>query len=173
MTVDEVIGRIESSLGDFLGRGIELRPADKVGTDKTEFDFTETDAIRVRFDERRVIIILRTGFYQPENDRTIPRHVFEIPLEIYLENGDLTLIPPATDAKGILSLRPQAIEGRSSLRSVAQARGIAKNLIDKTFEDPKVSIKRNVDIKMADGSMMTLTITRFDITDGWLTTVFE
>lgn len=173
MTVDEVIGRIESSLADFLGRGISLRPADKVGTDKTEFDFTAQDAIRIRFDERRVVIILRTGFFQPENDRTIPKHVFEIPLEIYLEGGNLTLIPPATDAKGILSLRPQAIEGRSSLRSVAQARGIAKNLIDKTFEEPVVNIKRDVDIKMGDGSMMTLTITQFELTDGWLTTVFE
>lgn len=173
MTVDQVVGNIERSLEDFLGRQIKLRPDDKVGTDKTEFDFTDTDAIRVRFDERRVIIILRTGFYQPENDRRIAKHVFEIPLELYLEAGELTLIPPKTDPKSILALRPQAIEGRSSIRSVAQARKIAASLIEKTFKEPEIAIKRSVNVKMGDGSNLPLMITRFELTDGWLTVVFE
>lgn len=173
MTVEEVIGRIESSLSDFMGRQLNLRPNKNEADDKTDFDFTETDAIRVRFDEGQVIIILRTGFYQKDKDRQIERHVFEIPLGIALEGGKLALTPPATDAKGILSLRPQAIEGRSSLRSVAQARGVAKGLIDNTFKEPVVKIKSSVDITMADGANLPLRVTQFELTDGWLTVVFE
>lgn len=173
MTVAEVIGRIESSLSDFVGRPVNLRPNGDAADDKTDFDFTATDAIRVRFDEGRVVIILRTGFYQKDKDRKIARHVFEIPLGIALEGGMLNLTPPATDAKGILSLRPQAIEGRSSLRSVAQARGVAKGLIDNTFKEPVVRIDSNLDIKMADGGSLPLRVTEFELTDGWLTVVFE
>lgn len=173
MTIDEVIGRIESALSDFLDRPVLLRNEGETSEDKTEFIFTEQDGIRLRFDEGRVFILLRTGFYQPEADRTIPKHAFEIPIGISLDGGRLKLDPPKTDPKSILSLRPQAIEGRSSLRSVAQARGIAKGLIDKTFKEPEIQIEPDVMVKMGDGSDLRVTVTEFELTDGWLTVVFE
>ena len=173
MTIDEVIGRIEKALSDFLDRPVLLRKEGETSADKTEFLFTEQDGIRLRFDEGRAFILLRTGFYQPDMDRTIPRHAFEIPIGISLEDGMLNLVPPKTDPKGILSLRPQAIQGRSSLRSVAQARGIAKGLIDNTFKEPVIRIEPDVIVKMGDGSDLRLTLTDLQLSDGWLTVIFE
>lgn len=173
LTIDEVIGRIEAALSDFLDRPVKLRKEGETSDDKTEFIFTKQDGIRIRFDEGRAIILLRTGFFLPEKERTISKHGFEIPIGIELEGGQLVLTPPATDAKGILSLRPQAIEGRSSLRAVAQARGIAKGLIDKTFKEPVIRIDPDVMIKTGDGSNIRLTLSQLELTDGWLTVVFE
>ena len=173
MKIEEVIERIESSLEDFLNREVVLRPEGNTNDDKTEFDFTAKDSIRIRFDEGKVVFILRTGFYQPENDRRIPQHVFEIPMGIELREGNICLIPPSTDARGILSLKPQPIEGKASLRSVAQARGIAKEILDKTFTEPLITVDPNLNLQMADKSDLSLQVTRLDITDGWITVVFQ
>jgi len=173
MKISEVVDRIESSLEDFLNREVSFRPEGKADDDKTEFDFTEADAIRIRFDEGKIVFILRTGFYEAENDRRIPQHVFEIPMGIELRDGNIQLIPPATDARGILSLKPQPIAGKSSLRSVAQARGIAKEILDKAFTEPLITVDPNIDLKMADKSILGLQVTLLEVTDGWITVVFQ
>ena len=92
---------------------------------------------------------------------------------IELVDGNIVLVPPATDARGILSLKPQPVEGKSSLRSVAQARGIAKEILDKAFPEPLIKVDPNLDLKMGDGSNLRLTVTRFDVNDGWITVVFQ
>ena len=169
----EVIARIESALEDFLNREVKLRDEAKADEDKTEFDFTATDSVRVRFDEGKVVFILRTGFYQVDNNRRIPQHAFEIPMGIELVDGNIVLVQPATDARGILSLKPQPVEGKASLRSVAQARGIAKEILDKAFHEPIITVDPNLDLKMGDGSNLRLQVTRFDVNDGWITVVFQ
>ncbi|MEO2020039.1 MAG: hypothetical protein ABGZ53_37385 [Fuerstiella sp.] len=173
MTVAEVIGKIESALKDLLDRDVSLRGPDEVIDDKTDFDFSESDPIRVRFDEGQVVFILRTGFYQKDKDRRVPRYIFEIPLGIEVRDGSLVLSAPRTDPRGILSLRPRAIEGKAGLRSVAQARGIAKELLDKTFKQQLTELDSNIELELKNRENLKLQITKLEITDGWVTLIME
>ena len=173
MSTAEVLEKIEIALEELTKKKVSLRDPAVPQDDNTDFDFDEQDAIRVRFDENQVIFIMRTGFYQKDKDRRIPRHSFEIPIGIELRGGQLTLIPPKTDNQGILSIKPRAIEERSSLRTVVQARAIAKELLDKTFKKPEIDVDPNVDVKLADGSVLKLRTTTFNMTDGWVTAVLQ
>ncbi|HIF00464.1 MAG TPA: hypothetical protein EYG03_08520 [Planctomycetes bacterium] len=173
MTVAEVLGTIETALKDLLDREVSLRDPDEVIDDKTDFDFSEFDPIRVRFDEGQVVFILRTGFYQKDKNRRVPRYIFEIPLGIEVRDGSLVLTAPRTDPRGILSLRPRAIEGKASLKSVAQARGIAKELLDKTFKQQSTELDSNIELELKNRENLKLQITKLEITDGWVTLIME
>jgi hypothetical protein len=173
MSVVQVIEKIETALKDLLDRDVSLRDSAQVGEDDADFDFSESDPIRVRFDEGQIIFILRTGFYQKDKDRRVPRHVFEIPLGIEVRDGSLFLKAPRTDPRGILSLRPRAIEGKGSLRSVAQARGIAKELLDKAFKKPLTELDSTLELELKNRENLKLQITQLEITDGWVTLIME
>lgn len=173
MSVAQVIGRIEEALEELVKKEVDLRKSGAQAEDKTEFDFEPRDGIRVRFEQDQVVFVIRTGFYQTAQDRRIPRHSFEIPVGIEIRDGELMLIPPPTDTKGIVAIRPQAIEGRSSIRSVVQARTIAKELLDKTFQNGPVKVDPNLDLTLGDGSTLRLRLTEFQMTDGWITAVLE
>ncbi|APZ92180.1 hypothetical protein [Fuerstiella marisgermanici] len=171
MTPSQVIGRIEEALEDLLKRPVAIK-RDNVD-DSTLFDFSPSDPVRVRFTEDGVVIILRTGFIQLDKDRTVPRHLLEIPMGIELRNGQLVLIPPETDTRSVIALRPQLIEGRASPRTVIQARTVIKELLEKTFTEPEIEVDSNLDLVMGDGTNLRLQITRFEPNDGWLTVVMQ
>ncbi len=171
MTPTQVVERIEDALEDLLQKEVVIRK-DNI-EDNTVFDFSPSDPLRVRFTEEGVVIILRTGFIQTDKDRTVPRHLLEIPLGIELRDGELVLIPPKTDTRSIIGLRPQLIEGRASPRSVIQARTVIRELLEKTFPEPTIPVDSNLELKMGDGSNLRLRLTRFDTTDGWLTVVMQ
>ena len=173
MTVAEVLGTIETALKDLLDREVSLRDPDQVMDDKTDFDFSATDPVRVRFEEGQVVFILRTGFYQKDKNRRVPRYIFEIPVGIAVQDGGLFLTAPRTDPRGILALRPQAIEGKASLKSVAQARGIAKELLDKAFKEPLTELDSNIELELKNRENLTLQITSLEISDGWATLIME
>lgn len=174
MSVSDVVGKIEEALTEFTKKDVSFRDPALAAADMTDFDFPEKDGIRVRFEEDQVVFILRTGFYlKDKDDRKIPRHSFEIPVGIELRDSGLFLLPPATDTKGILSLKPKAIEGNSSLRTVIQARSIAKELLDKTFKEPLIEVDANTEVDMGDGTKLRLRATRFQMSDGWVTAVLE
>ncbi len=156
---------------DLLKRPVAIK-RDNVD-DSTLFDFSPSDPVRVRFTEDGVVIILRTGFIQLDKDRTVPRHLLEIPMGIELRNGQLVLIPPETDTRSVIALRPQLIEGRASPRTVIQARTVIKELLEKTFTEPEIEVDSNLDLVMGDGTNLRLQITRFEPNDGWLTVVMQ
>ena len=56
---------------------------------------------------------------------------------------------------------------------MAQARGIAKEILDKAFTEPLITVDPNLDLKMADQSNLALQVTRLEVTDGWITVVFQ
>lgn len=174
MSVSQLLTKIEDALTEFTKKEVSLRDPSITEEDKTDFDFPEKDGIRVRFEEDQVVFVLRTGFYlKDKDDRRIPRHSFEIPVGIELRDGSLYLIPPSTDTKGILSIKPRAIEEKSSLRNVIQARKIAKELLDKTFKEPLIEVDPNTEVDMGDGTKLRLRTTRFEMSDGWVTGVLE
>ncbi|MCA9051677.1 MAG: hypothetical protein KDA89_23225 [Planctomycetaceae bacterium] len=169
MAPTELITKIEKSLSEFLDRKVSLMDESAPPDDKTLFVFADSDPIRVRFDEGQVVFILRTGFRQTERNRVIPPHVFEIPVGIELSDGHLHLIAPDTSTRGILGLYYTAIEGRTNV----QARVIAKQLLEKTFKEPRTKIDGNLEINSADNRKLRLRVTKFEITDGWVTSVLQ
>lgn len=171
MTPTQVIGKIETGLSDLLNREVTIDKSEV--EDKTVFDFSSSDPIRVRFSDDQVVVILRTGFVQTDRDRTVPKHLLEIPLTITLKDGKLLLIPPKTGTRDILALKPKAIEGRSSPRSVIQARAVLKELLDKTFKEPEINLDSEVELDLADGTNLRLGVTAFQLSDGWLTMVMQ
>lgn len=174
MTIDEVLARVEEALTEFARKPISLR-ADSDSLDRdTDFDFDPADPIRVRLEEGRAVFLLRTGFYQIEKDRRIPRHSFEVPVEIQLDGGKLLLISPNTESKNIAKvIKPRSIEERASPRSIIQARAIAKKLIEGAFKEEVKVIDTNLDIKLGGGQNLPLTLSYFQISDGWISAILE
>lgn len=174
MTIDEVLARVEEALTEFARKPISLR-ADTDSLDRdTDFDFDPADPIRVRLEEGRAVFLLRTGFYQIEKDRRIPRHSFEVPVEVQLDAGKLLVISPNTESKNIAKvIKPRSIEERASPRSIIQARAIAQKLIAGAFKEEVQVIDTQVDVKLGGGQDLPLTLTYFQISDGWISAVLE
>ena len=171
LTPIQVIETIEDGLSDLLKRDVEIA---KEGVENnTVFDFSSSDPIRVRFEEGRAVVILRTGFIQKDRDRTVPRHLLEIPLAIAVADGKIVMTPPDTSTRGIIALKPKPLEGRASPQTVIQARAVIKNLLVKTFPDPTIEVDSVVQVEMADGSPLELRIKTLELTDGWLTVIMD
>lgn len=174
MTIDEVLGRVEEALTEFARRPISLR-ADSADLDRdTDFDFDPADPIRIRLEEGKAVILLRTGFYQVDKDRRIPRHSFEVPVEIQLQGNQLLLISPNTESKNVAKvIKPRSIEERASPRSIIQARAIAKKLIEGAFKEEVKMVDTNVDLKLGGGQNLALKLSYFQISDGWVSVVLD
>lgn len=168
MRPSEVIGRIEESLADLLNRDVEI---DKSNIDdSTIFDFADSDPLRVSFDNGEIIVILRTGFIQPEKNRTVPPTMLAIPLGVAVRDGVVVLTPPGTTTRDIVALKPRSLDGSSS---PVAARVVIKELLEKTFPEPTVEVDPNLELDLADGSSLQLTTTDMSVMDGWLTVIME
>ncbi|GAB5440847.1 MAG: hypothetical protein Fues2KO_11960 [Fuerstiella sp.] len=168
MKPSEVIGRVEESLSELLNREVVI---DKSNIDdSTLFNFVDSDPMRVRFDDGQVVLILRTGFIQPEKNKTVPPTLLQIPLGVTVENGTVVVTPPGTTTRDIIALRPRSLDGQSS---AVQARVVIKELLEKTFPEPTIDVDPNLELELADGSKLNLTTTGLDVMDGWLTVIME
>ena len=174
MTIDEVLSKVEQALSEFARKPVSVR-ANTASIDRdTDFDFDPADPIRVRLEEGRVVLLLRTGFYQIEKDRRIPRHSFEVPVEIQLQDNQLLLIAPNTESKNIAKvIKPRSIEERASPRSIIQARAIAQKLIEGAFKEEVKVLNTNVDVKLGGGQNLAMSLSYFQISDGWISLVLE
>lgn len=187
----QLIETIEEALEDLADKKLELRrPEEK--DKQADFDFEAEDPIRVRFDENRIVLLFRTGFYQydkgeerPEQP-TLDKQVFEIPIEVTFENGEIILTPPPLDnlkefgAK--IKQRPAdstKSKGAGALRRTIQARKIAHQLVTAVFNDPDnpdakdKRVPAEIEVLMGDGTRLKLRVTKFQVSDGWITAVFN
>lgn len=174
MTIDEVLARVEEALTELARKPISLRSETDDFDRDTDFDFDPADPIRVRLEEGRAVFLLRTGFYQIEKDRRIPRHSFEVPVEVQLDGGKIVLISPNTESKNIAKvIKPRSIEERASPRSIIQARAIAQKLIQGAFKEEVQVIDPNIEVKLGGGQTLPLTFNHFQISDGWISVVLD
>lgn len=174
MSIEDVLIRVEEALSEFARKPVSLRSEDEELDTNTEFDFDPSDPIRVRLEEGRAVFLLRTGFYQLDKDRRIPRHSFEVPVEFSLGEGGLQLTAPNTESRTIARvIKPKSIEEGASPRSIIQARAIAKKLIDGAFKEDIQTIDANVDVKLGGGQTLPLTFSHFEISDGWISAVLD
>lgn len=174
MSIDEVLGRIEEALTEFARKPISLRSEDDGLDRNTEFDFDPADPIRVRLEEGKAVILLRTGFYEIDKERRIPRHSFEVPVEVQLDGGKLLLIAPNTESKNIAKvIKPRSIEERASPRSILQARAVAQKLIQGAFKEEVQVVDPNVEVKLGGGQVLPLSFSHFQISDGWISVVMD
>ena len=188
---DQLIATIEEALVELADKPINIpRPEPKEKL--TDFDFESSDAIRIRFEENQVVMLFRTGFYQYEKGAerpespTLDKQVFEIPIDVTLEGGEIVLTPPPLDNLkefgARIKQRPAdsgSKKGVAALRRALQARKIALELVTAVFrgpDDPEASDKRvpaKVDVLVGGSQRVDLQVSEFEISDGWLTAVFE
>ncbi|MEQ9406654.1 MAG: hypothetical protein RIK87_02970 [Fuerstiella sp.] len=170
MTPTQLVERIEEALSELMNQDVVI---DKSNIDNnTIFDFSSSDPLRVRFMENQVILIFRTGFIQEAKNRTVPRHVFEIPVGIEFNNGILELISPGTDTESVIAMKSTPIDPVSRLERFS-ARVVLKELLEKAFTEPRIERDTELDLEMADGSPLTLQMTQFYLTDGWMTAIMQ
>lgn len=174
MSVDQVLERVEEALTELARKPVSLRSDTDDFDRDTDFDFDPADPIRVRLEEGKAVLLLRTGFYQIERDRRIPRHSFEVPVEVQLDGGKLLLIAPDTESKNIGKvIKPRSIEERASPRSIIQARAIAQKLIQGAFKEEVQVVDPNLEVKLGGGQTLPLTFSHFQISDGWISVVLD
>lgn len=164
MNAFQIIERIEDALSDLINREVTI---DKTGVgNDTVFDFSDYDPIRVRFDEGAVVIIMRTGFIQP--NRKVARHRLEIPFPISVADGKINITTPAVKDGGAGWSSRSLERGNRAI-----ARLVIGQLIKKTFPEPVISKDSTHKVDMGDGSTLSLRTTRLQCSDGWLTVVMQ
>lgn len=171
MTPSEVLDRIEESMSELLERKVELDRSNV--DDGTVLDFSNWDPVRVRFDDGELVIILRTGFIQKDRDRTVEKHLLEIPIGIKVEGNQVVLTPPGTTTRDIVGLKSGPLVGRASPRTVIQARKVIQELLQKTFQEPTITRDASFSVELSEENTIDLAITAIEISDGWLTLVME
>ena len=163
-TEKELGAQIEQALKSLLGDDFTLPGSPKEGEesaaaeaeDKTRFIFPEQDAIRVKAQDGKLILILRMGL-QPEGDEAIPTQEITVPLLFSIDGTDIVI---EAGAVGVA-----AVEAVSPLQQIPRA-GIVKAKIQKALPTRKVD--RMITLKRKTGGPVDLAITEIRPNAGWL-----
>ncbi|MEZ6063662.1 MAG: hypothetical protein R3C19_25210 [Planctomycetaceae bacterium] len=167
----ELDQELQKALSELLQRDISFagmqthaaEPADEEEPEST-FLFSDNDPIRFRFDDGKVVLMLRMGIRQEGRD-DIPEHHIEVPIDVTLQNGKLLLSPP-TEARDIRV----APLGARSLRGVAQAAQIRRVIRARL---PVREINPSMSLKLSDTRQLSLHLIDIQTADGWLYTDFQ
>lgn len=153
----DFITELEKALSELLQRDIKLsdgKQAAEVAGEDTEppsiFVFSKSDPIRARFEKGKVILSLRTGIKQ-EGREEIPEQNITIPVTLSLQGG-MIVVEPGNIAVG----------GGDKARSVQIKRILARRIKRK-------ELSPTVNLQAAGDKMLPVTVSRIDLSDGWLT----
>ena len=157
MTDDQVEAELQQWFTDLLGREVDFgsKDGDRV---PTTLIFNETDPVRFQIRNGAVILILRAGIEQ-ENDEDIPPQLVEVPLHLSVR-GDQIVIERGT-VKVAPVERPQ-----SRATQIARA-GAMRQRIEDSIED---GTRDGSFLIERDGrSPVAVQIQRIEAAAGWLT----
>ena len=153
----DFVTELEKALSELLQRDIKLsdgKQAAEVAGEDTEppsiFVFSKSDPIRARFEKGKVILSLRTGIKQ-EGREEIPEQNITIPVTLSLQGG-MIVVEPGNIAVG----------GGDKARSVQIKRILARRIKRK-------ELSPTVNLQAAGDKMLPVTVSRIDLSDGWLT----
>lgn len=155
---------LEAALSDLLQRDIKLnkdetpQPAakDEEADAPTSFAFSNTDPIRVHFNNGKIVVVLRTGVLQ-EGKEPIPEQIITIPIDMSLQGGKIVLEP---DKIGVASK-----EETDRLKQVTRANQIRRILGKRVI---RRELSPTVDLQAAGDKTLPLTVTMIQLIDGWL-----
>ena len=154
---------IESALSDLFQRPINLRDGTPAPVEKdaepqppTSFVFSNSDPIRVHFDNNKITIVMRAGVLQEGKD-AIPEQIITIPIDMSLQGGKVILEPGKI---GVASKdetdRLKQITRANQIRRILERRLIRREL------NPTINIQASGD------KSLPLTVTMIQMIDGWL-----
>lgn len=158
---NELTGEIEKALSELLGREISLGKAEAEATAakddeedadsrQTSFVFSDTDPLRVQFNDGEVSILIQTGIRQ-EGRSELAVHTIVIPIEIGLTEAGI-------------ELSPQRVRVLSAPITVANQ---LRKVIGSRIEEQQLVATLNLPV--ADGETpKSITVTDLQVQDGWL-----
>jgi hypothetical protein len=152
----EFVTELEKALGELFQREIKLTdgepepvPVNEEPEPPSTFVFSQTDPIRIRFENGEVVVTLRTGIRQ-EGREEIPEQVITIPVELSV-TGDKVLVEPGNIAVG----------GTDNARKVQIKRILSRRVVRR-------ELSAVVDLEAAGDKTLPVTVTRIELLDGWL-----
>ena len=168
---------LESALSELFQRDIKLtdgtsepvltegepantEPANSEPEPPTEFVFSKTDPIRVRFSDGQISVVLRTGVRQ-EGKEEIPEQIITIPITMTLEGGKVVLNPAP--------IRVESREETDRLKQVTRANQIRRIFARRIV---RRELSPTIDLQAAGDRTLPVTVTLIELADGWLTAEF-
>ncbi|MEX0714998.1 MAG: hypothetical protein WD066_00345 [Planctomycetaceae bacterium] len=159
MTNEELMAEFERFLSLVAGRAIELdtETAD-AEEDPTQFVFSQTDPIRVRFDGGSVSLTLRAGLRRP-GEEDIPTQEVTVPLTYALRGNEIVV------TRG--TVRVAAVGQPPSITVQVVRAGVMRDKIQRAI--PERTRDRNVVVERDDRAPVPLVVTQIEPRGGWLT----
>ena len=164
---DDIPAEIEKSLSEILQRDISLSD-DEETTEATEetdeepeppttFTFSETDPIRVMFNDGEVNLVIRASVLQ-EGKEEIPEQIIEIPMTMTLE-GDMLIVEPGR-------MRVSSVDEVNRTKQVLRANQV-RRILSRKFT--RRELDPTLEMTNASDQPINLTLDRINVGDGWLT----
>lgn len=175
---DQLTAELEKALSDLLQREVKLsKPADPAqpqaapadaqsgaaadaaaASDEpeksTSFIFSKADPLRVRFDNGELTLLIQAGIRQ-EGREDLPVHTIVVPIAISL-----------ADSKVMLTPRPVRVLS-APITVANQLRKVISRRIKARESDAVIQLQSEGD------RQLSVTITRIELNDGWMTTEFK
>ncbi|MCA9010093.1 MAG: hypothetical protein KDB01_10130 [Planctomycetaceae bacterium] len=154
---------LEIALTDLFQRPIKLtdgvpQPAEKDAEPEppTSFVFSNSDPIRVHFENNQITLVLRAGVLQEGKDE-IPEQIITIPIDMSLQGGKVVLEPGKI---GVASK-----EETDRLKQITRANQIRRILSRRLI---RREMSPTIDVQAAGDKTLLLTVTMIQLMDGWL-----
>jgi hypothetical protein len=175
---DQLTAELEKALSDLLQREVKLSkpadpavvqtapsteaqaaaPAEGTAADEpeksTSFIFSKADPLRVRFDNGELTLLIQAGIRQ-EGREDLPVHTIVVPIAISL-----------ADSKIVMTPRPVRVLS-APITVANQLRKVISRRIKARESDAVMQLQSGTDKELS------VTITRIELNDGWLTTEFR
>lgn len=173
---DQLTAELEKALSELLQREVKLSkpaapadaPADAQATaapaepadaadepeKSTAFIFSKADPLRVRFDNGELTLLIQAGIRQ-EGKADLPVHTIVVPIAISL-----------ADSKVVMTPRPVRVLS-APITVANQLRKVIGRRIKARESDAVMQLQSDPE------KQVSVTITRIELNDGWLTTEFR
>ncbi|MFN9040471.1 MAG: hypothetical protein ACK5YO_29540, partial [Planctomyces sp.] len=116
--------------------------------------FSKADPLRVRFDNGELTLLIQAGIRQ-EGKEDLPVHTIVVPIAISLADSKLVMTP-----------RPVRVLS-APITVANQLRKVISRRIKARESDAVMQLQSDAD------KQLSVTITRIELNDGWLTTEFR
>ena len=161
LTNEQLRSHIRSRSESALGRSLPQRASAAGGGDSevadAKFVFDTVDPVRIRVEDNRIVLLLRTGLELEDKD-DIPTQIVEIPLNVAQSGSQIVL------TQGDVSVSP--VEGGGGFRQIARSKVMIQK-IEETGSGQRV-FDGNFTLK-TESKSLPLTLQTLDIAGGWIT----
>lgn len=164
---DQFFDELSQAFSDLLQREIKFDGGDDAAADEpapddppATFALSQSDSIRVRFEDDTIVLVLQTGIIQEGKD-PLPQHRIEVPIGISVDGQEIVLTPP----EKLTEIRTTALEPVSALKRAGIANQIRRIL---TARLPERRLDNAVDVAASDTKTIRLRTFLLSSEDGWL-----